>query len=146
MGRPSRISRTTWCVAAILALGAGLGVALWVLSDTGVIRFYYVPDWASSGLALWLLIVASAIANSAYEEVLWRFLLPQVLGGQAVLLSIGFGLAHINSLPSGLSGVLLTTVFALAAHWIVSRSGGSILTTIGAHFVADVVLLSMILT
>ncbi|WP_082297613.1 CPBP family intramembrane glutamic endopeptidase [Microbacterium sp. GCS4] len=84
--------------------------------------------------------------NSAYEEVLWRLLLPRLIGGRTFLLSVGFGLAHLNSMPYGLSGVVLTAAFALTAHWIVRRSNGSIVPTIGAHIVADIVLLGMLLS
>ncbi len=52
----------------------------------------------------------------------------------------------MSSLPGGASGVLMTTIFALVSHALVKAANGSLLPSIGVHFVADVVLLTAVLS
>lgn len=57
---------------------------------------------------------------------------------------LGFGIAHVNALPDDTEGTILMAAFALAAHSPMMRCRGSIIPTIAAHFLADLVVLGLL--
>jgi hypothetical protein len=82
--------------------------------------------------------------NAAYEEILWRHSVPAAVctaWDQSRLASLsagaGFALAHLNGIPSGITGVALTYVFAIVCSEVVRRSR-SLHPAIAVHFLADV--------
>lgn len=71
IGRLRDIPPKAWVAAISLAVFSGVGLWLWALSQAAVLFFFAIPSWAEeTELGFWVLIVASAIANSAYEETL----------------------------------------------------------------------------
>lgn len=146
----SRVPLMVWGVAVVLAGVAGLAVWWWAKAGPPTLRFIDMPMCCAEPFFTTSLVVGAAAANSIYEEVLWRHVLPVALGRPrvwvAVALSLRFGAAHMNSLPGGASGVLMTTIFALVSHALVKAANGSLLPSIGVHFVADVVLLTAVLS
>lgn len=122
----------------------------WILlrPDLSDIRATYVPD-----LPLPLLLVGGALfvlANASFEEIIWRGVLQSQLGALlppawAVLVqALSFGLVHAHGFPRGASGVALAGGWALLLGLLRLRSGG-LLAPILAHFVADAVIVGIVL-
>lgn len=145
----SRLGLWPWAAAGVAALGGVVFVLAWADSQQGLFVFGLLPEWAKPGFLFWVVIIGSSALNAACEEVLWRHLLVRrIPGGPGLglpMLSVGFGLAHINSLPSGWTGVLLTTLFAAAAHGLTRLGNGNLLPPILAHMAIDIALLSAVL-
>lgn len=57
---------------------------------------------------------------------------------------LGFGIAHVNALPDDTEGTILMAAFGLAAHSPMMRCRGSIIPTIAAHFLADLVVIGLL--
>ena len=59
-------------------------------------------------------------------------------------MSLLFGIPHLNALPWGFGGVVLTSIFAYVQLGIVKNCGGRIGQAVLVHFVADVALLGLV--
>lgn len=146
-----------WPLVLLLALAAGLGILFWytqldglfLSSDTARLTAIQAP------LVQYAVLVGAAAANAVHEEFLWRYLwLDLARAGAAlhtapgrtalVVTSVAFGAVHLYAIPNGLLGVALTTAFGVAAAYLRLRSG-SLAGVIGAHFIADCVLLTILL-
>jgi membrane protease YdiL (CAAX protease family) len=96
---------------------------------------------------MWVAVAALSVVNATAEEVVWRHCLPgSVRAGTGstaaacLVSSASFAAMHWHAIPSGPSGVLLTFAFAVAA-FVAVRLTGSLLPSITAHLVADLVLI-----
>jgi len=136
------------------AVGAICAVVLWwawvqpFLASTfffpGITPATLREPWA---LGLTFAVVA-ALVNAVFEEALWRVAIVDALVGRglrtfvAVLISASlFGLAHLVAVPSGITGVTLTFAFALLSSALIRLRNGSVVPSIIAHVVVDVVVI-----
>lgn len=101
-----------------------------------------------AGLPLWILPVVSlffALVNAVAEEITFRGVildgLTSAVGLRAAVLlqAVAFGLIHINGVPNGLWGVLMSGVYGLLLGVLRVQSRG-MLAPIAAHALADFVL------
>jgi hypothetical protein len=126
-------------ISAVIACG---GVVWWVRQQTDLV-WYWFPD--ESDLRADLVVVAlfmASLANAVFEESLWRWLLPAFLRpGGNFMLAIGFGVAHWNSIPGGVTGMILTAAFGFGMHALVRFSGNTIALAVLVHAGADFTLL-----
>jgi hypothetical protein len=139
-----------WLVTAGLCLGASAGVWWWLTTRSAFSWVRLGEPLASmqGHRAWWLAVGVVAVVNAVAEECVWRDAMPSMLaaGGiagppAAVVSSVSFGLAHLGAVPGGLGGVVLTTVFGVAALWG-NRVTTSVWCSVAAHTAADVVLLA----
>lgn len=135
----------TWAVLLPVALVLSVGP---VVANVIAARH---PDFGLMPrlLALVPLIVGGAAINTFAEEFLFRQvllarLIPLVGIGQAVwLTSVRFGVGHWFGNPSGLTGVLLATVFGwFAARSMVETRGSA--WSWSVHLINDIVIFSLI--
>ncbi|WP_366521951.1 CPBP family intramembrane glutamic endopeptidase [uncultured Microbacterium sp.] len=86
-----------------------------------------------------------------WEEALWRgALLARLRGaygatGAVLISSVGFAAVHFYAIPDGWAGVALTGLFAVGAATLSLYLRGRIWAGVGAHIVADFVLLGYLL-
>lgn len=86
-----------------------------------------------------------AVLNAILEEFVFRAaILRSLLEAFPVWLALGlqgalFGIAHLQGVPGGWSGVLLATIFGIFMGDLMRRSNG-ILYPVLAHIMADVVI------
>lgn len=145
LGNPRRYSTSTWVLGAAFVVLTATGVSAWWGVQAGVLRFIDAPAWVfSAPVITWIVVLGSAITNSVHEEILWRKLFVGA-GVNRFVLVLGFGLTHINALPDGVWGVIMTAAFAYGSLWFVDRCAGSILFPVAAHIVADVAILGPLL-
>jgi len=142
-------------VGGLVAIPCVLVVFVWWTSQTSIVFYFFLPDWAVSSVPVFVPVALCGIAaafNSTWEELLWRKLLVENMPGarrwsrvaSVAALSILFGLAHTHSLPSGLAGVIMTGVFAAVVHTLLLTLRRGMLAALIAHFIADFVLLLLI--
>lgn len=144
-------NRLAWLCAAVLTAASAIVVVTWWSLQSGL-SFYAAapPQVLSTPVGIIFFILFGSLANSFFEETLWRHYLPGQRGGSgwfatAVVLAPLFGLTHLDGLPWGTAGVAMTTLFAFAQSGLVRYSGGSLGPAIAVHFVVDCVLLSAML-
>ncbi|WP_036947617.1 CPBP family intramembrane glutamic endopeptidase [Luteimicrobium xylanilyticum] len=135
----------TWGV--VTGLSAVLAYAWWRWANKSA-SYDFLPAWVPDQ-KVWIAVavVVGALANSFYEELLWRGALlvgPRRSYGTVLASSVGFGLAHANGLPDGLAGVLLTFTLGLVLCWVVSHQKGRLPLAIATHVICDIVLLGAV--
>ena len=128
----------------VVTIGSIFCYWIWARSR-GRRSFIEVPaeDWL---IAVILMVLVFAVFNALTEEALWRIAPLSLVTPpytQAKFVTVGltqavsFGLAHYRGFPSGLSGVLLATVFGavqMATLWYTRR----VWTIIVIHALVDV--------
>lgn len=126
-----------WSVLLATAVAAISCVAVWIqLQEQGTFGFTRL------GLPL---IILLAVANSFFEEALWRGAVLATLmrlgvpsGVAVVIQALSFGTAHvIAGYPSGLIGGALAVAFGLALGFLVMRTR-SLLLPVGVHVAVDI--------
>ncbi len=146
-----------WPLMLLLISAAALGVVLWYTSLDGLFLSSDVGRIAAiqTPLLQYGVLAGAAAVNAVHEEFLWRYLwldrvrvgaaLLSTQGGAAVLVtSAAFGAIHLHAIPGGWLGVVLTAAFGVVAAYLRLRSG-SLAGVIGAHFIADCILLAILL-
>ncbi|MGI8459388.1 MAG: CPBP family intramembrane glutamic endopeptidase [Propionibacteriaceae bacterium] len=126
--------RPSVALAAVLAPVACILVA-WQLDRDGSLVFLRLS---------FPVIVLGALANAAFEELLWRGAALRLLlragcpRGVAVFVqAVSFGLAHlVQGFPSGLVGALLATLFGAAQAVLVLRTRSLVLAVL-VHTAVD---------
>jgi len=137
-----------------------------VITVVGVAMFQLISSRvrASEGTLVWsvlpgqeyglfvviVIVVIASITNATFEELLWRVGLPRLFPErvhtvvQWLVLSIVFGLSHINGTPGGTVGMVFAGLFGFAMCVIRRLSRGTVLWIVVAHFVADVILIGAV--
>ena len=94
-------------------------------------------------------VLALSVLNATAEELLWRHALHDLLRRAGLplattvgLVSISFGLAHLNGIPSGLMGVGGAAMLAVVLSGLRMRLG--LRYAIVAHAIIDVVVLGVL--
>lgn len=140
-------------VGAVVAVSIAsvVGIFVWWGQSGGGIFYTQLPAVAyESPVILFGFVMLGSLVNAVFEEGLWRrhlflqmnFVRRTIL--RVTILSILFGSVHYFALPGGWDGVMLTTLFSVAASWLVHLSGGRLGLAILAHWIADVSLLSLV--
>jgi membrane protease YdiL (CAAX protease family) len=95
-------------------------------------------------------IVLLAMANAAFEEVVWRGVIMQSLESAfgrgafvCVLQAVGFGVWHFRGFPSGVVGSVLAGIFALMMG-ILRMRGRGMLAPFIAHVCADATICALV--
>jgi Type II CAAX prenyl endopeptidase Rce1-like len=129
-----------WALCGLVAIGSVPVLLVWHhLEGQRFMLLFRLPD--VPGPVKVLLLVGAAATNAVFEETLWRRVWPELVPRAGLLqLAAGFGAVHFRAIPFGISGVVLTTVFAGLAQLMVRHGRGSILPAIVAHLVGDTVL------
>lgn len=135
-------SRATW---AGLALGVVAGAATLLLFGHQLRWNPVVVPIRWPGMAgIVLLAVAGAVFNALGEELLWRILVPSLMGTSrsvafaVVVPGLSFGIAHYFGLPSGWGGVAAACTYGIALSALHRRHGFA--ACVLAHVVTDVML------
>lgn len=139
----------TLLVAGVTPI-ALVGWLLVVRPDLGDVVETYIPAGVPfAGLVLGA--IGFVVVNAVLEELLWRGLLQDALGGlvgPGVAIGIqaaSFGVQHANGVPRGLIGVAMVTLWGLMLGLLRRRSGG-LLAPIVAHAVADTTIAAIVLS
>lgn len=96
-----------------------------------------------TNIAVDVIVIVASVTNATFEELLWRIGLQRLFTGrgrliaQWLVLSVIFGLSHINGTPGGMIEAVFAGLFGFAMCFIREVSRGSVIWIIVAHFVAD---------
>jgi membrane protease YdiL (CAAX protease family) len=146
-GRPST---ATWLLAVVMiALSAAALVGWAYLTQPDLSRY---ADMVGSGISA---VVAAAIVFALFtaiaEEVIFRGVLWQALaevgfapGPVLIIQALAFGVLHVDGVPSGLSGVGLATVYAVALGGIRWLSQGLLMPVV-VHAFADLTIFLIVM-
>jgi uncharacterized protein len=141
-----------WLPTLAAAAVTPLGLVGWVAvlhPDLRDVTQRYVPD-----LPLALLLVGGllfAIVNATLEELIWRGVFQDGLervtrpGAAVAIQAISFGVMHAHGVPRGAVGVVLVGVWGVMLG-LLRRHAKGLLAPVLAHFVADSVIATIILT
>ncbi len=140
-------SAKSFVIAAFFMVLSCFALARWVNSSSSIIFLTVpIPTFATESVYLSLVVLGlGALFNSIFEETLWRWLLWRVgIPFRYLTLSLGFGIAHWNSIPNGIVGVFMASLFGFGMHYVTYRFKGSILVPITIHFFSDLTVLVLL--
>ena len=149
--RRGRVDRVTRLAIAAFSLTSAVALVAWRYGAHVNMSVYrrFVPAFALT-MPGWELVVALpvgvlafAMLNAAFEEVIWRGVIMQSLESAfgrgalvCVLQAVGFGVWHFRGFPSGYLGSALATIFALMMGVLRMRGRGMLAPWL-AHVCAD---------
>ena len=142
--RRGQVDRTSWVLVVSFATASAIALIVWRFSTT--IDLTSFRSFVPKGVPVWTIpigIVAFAMLNATFEEIIWRGVLMHSLEAAIgpgkwtwLLQGVGFGLWHYSGFPSGWVGVGLATIFALMMGVLRIRGRGMLAPWI-AHSFAD---------
>lgn len=111
-----------------------------------VLSWVVLPGQDAGLAVVTVIVVIASATNAIYEEFLWRAALTRLHGSKlsvvgVLILSVGFGLAHINGTPGGITGMIYTALFGAAMWTLRCLAGNSVAPCIAVHFAADLILI-----
>ncbi|WP_161886522.1 Helicase associated domain protein [Marisediminicola antarctica] len=138
-------------VASIVMVSVGVAAFQLLTSaprqSSGSLEWSVLPGQEYGPLAVIAIVIVASITNATFEELLWRVGLQRLFAGrgwliaQWLLLSVIFGLSHVNGTPGGILGMAFAGLFGFVMCIIREVSRGSVIWIIVVHFVADVILI-----
>ena len=138
-------------VASIVVVLVDVATFQWVTSSlrgsSGSFEWRTPPGQDYGFFAVTIIVIDASIINATFEELLGRIGFQGLFTGrgrampQWLVLSLIFGLFHINGTPGGVLRMAFAGLFGFAMCFIREMSKGSVSWLIVAHFVADVILI-----
>jgi len=138
-------------VASIVMVSVGVAAFQLLTSaprqSSGSLEWSVLPGQEYGPLAVIAIVIVASITNATFEELLWRVGLQRLFAGrgwliaQWLLLSVIFGLSHVNGTPGGILGMAFAGLFGFVMCIIREVSRGSVIWIIVVHFAADVILI-----